>query len=159
METALSINPSVDYELERGKAVPSKNHSVIQNNLSGLFFMNYRKKYRFMSEISLELENWSSTPDLAIFPKMDIDFFHDEIKMTTVPLGVIEILSPTQGIQELSDKAERYFLKGVKSAWLVVPSLHSIAVYNSPYTFQMFSNGIVKDEILDIEIDLNEVFS
>ena len=40
------------YEIERGKPMPSKNHGIIQSNLSGLFYVNYRKQYRFMSEVA-----------------------------------------------------------------------------------------------------------
>jgi Uma2 family endonuclease len=121
--------------------------------------MNYRKKYRLISEISLELDDWKSVPDLAIFEKMEIDFIHDEIKMTNIPLAIIEILPPTQGIQELNDKAERYFFYGVKSAWLVIPSTRTIAIYHSPYEFQLFTQGIARDNVLDLEVDLKEVFS
>jgi Uma2 family endonuclease len=159
METLVLTYPEVDYETERGKPMPSRNHAIIQNNLVGLFFMNYRKKYRFMSEISLELEDWKSVPDIAIFPSMEVNFFHDDIRLSDAPLGVIEILSPTQGMQELGDKAENYFQYGVKSVWIVIPNLHSVVIYSSAFEFQMFASGIAKDATLDIEIDLSEVFS
>lgn len=159
MEAIITNYPETDYETERNKPMPSKNHGIIQTNLVGLIFMNYRKKYRLISEIALELADWKSVPDLAIFEKMDVDFIHDEIRMTDIPLGIIEILSPTQGIQELNDKAERYFFCGVKSAWLVIPSMKTIAIYNSPYNFEFFTQGIARDNVLDIEVDLKEVFS
>jgi Uma2 family endonuclease len=159
MDTLVMAYPETDYETERGKPMPSKNHSIIQNNLSGLFFMNYRKKYRFMSEIALDLEDWGSTPDLAIFPMMEVDFRHDEVKIKDVPLGIIEILSPSQALQELNDKSENYFHHGVKSAWLVIPSLRAIAIYKNPFEYQMFNKGVAKDEVLGIKVDLNEVFS
>jgi Uma2 family endonuclease len=159
MEALVLNHPETDYQTERNKPLPSKNHGVTQSNLNGLFYMNYRKKYRFISEIALELGDWKSVPDLAIFDKMDIDFIHDEIRMTDVPLGVVEILSPTQGLQELNDKAERYFLLGVKSVWLVIPSMKTIAIYHTPYEFQLFTKGSAKDTVLDIEVDLKEVFS
>jgi Uma2 family endonuclease len=156
---ALVMNyPETDYETERNKPMPSKNHGVIQFNL-GTELAQFKKKYRFISEISIELDDWKSVPDLAIFKKMDIDFIHDEIRMTDIPLGIIEILSPTQGIQELNDKAERYFFYGVKSAWLVIPSMKTIAIYHSPYEFELFKQGIARDNVLDIEVDLKEVFS
>lgn len=143
MSNLVTTLPQLDYEIERNKPKPSKNHSVIQANLSGLFFMNYRKKYRFMSEISLGLESWDSVPDLAIFPKMDIDFLHDEIKITQTPLGVIEILSPSQAIQDLNNKAENYFHHGVKSVWIVIPSLRAIAIFDTSYEYQMFTKGVI----------------
>lgn len=158
MEALVMNYPETDYQTERNKPMPSKNHGITQFNL-GNEFAQYKKKYRFISEIGLELEDWKSVPDLAIFDKMKVDFIHDEIRMTDVPLGVVEILSPTQGLQELNDKAERYFFYGVKSAWLVIPSMRTIAIYHSPYEFQLFTQGIARDTVLDIEVDLKEVFS
>jgi Uma2 family endonuclease len=149
-----------DYEIERGKPMPSKNHSMIQSNIIYLTG-KYRKKYSFLSEVSLELDYWNSTPDIGIFHHMSIDTRHDEIRLTNAPLGVIEILSPTQGMTELTEKAEKYFSYGVKSVWIVIPTMDSIAVYSSPDDFVFFQrnkNKILKDNILNIEIALNEVF-
>jgi Uma2 family endonuclease len=40
---------------------------------------------------------------------------NDKIRMEMPPLGVIEILSPTQTLNDLTDKAISYFAHGVKS--------------------------------------------
>lgn len=149
-----------EYEIERGKPMPSKNHSIIQSNLIYLTG-KYRKQFRFLSEISLELDYWMSTPDIAIFPPMTIDTRHDEIRINKAPFGVIEILSPTQGMTELTDKAEKYFEYGVKSVWLVIPTLDTVVVYSSTNDFQLFKrnkNKTLKDSVLNIEISLNEIF-
>jgi Uma2 family endonuclease len=149
-----------DYEIERGKPMPSKNHSIIQSNI--IFLTGkYRKNFRFLSEISLELGYWLSTPDIGIFPPMSIDTRHDEIRINEAPLGVVEILSPTQGMTELTDKAEKYFEYGVKSVWLVIPTLQTVVVYSSTNDFQLFKKNkdkTLKDSVLNIEISLNEIF-
>ncbi len=111
-----------------------------------------------ISEISLELNGWRSTPDIGIFPRQRVSFSRDRIRLTEPPLGVIEILSPQQSIQDLYDKIEAYFQEGVKSVWLVVPTLQSIAVYSAPDTYKMFSTGTLTDEVLDISVDLDAVF-
>jgi Uma2 family endonuclease len=157
MEAVLTLS---DYEIERGKPMPSKNHSIIQSNIVYLTG-KYRRTYRFLSEISLELDYWQSTPDIGIFPPMSIDTRHDEIRLTDAPLGVIEILSPTQSMTELTDKAERYFEYGVKSVWIVIPTLDTVAVYSSPDDFTFFKrnkNKTLKDTVLGIEISVNEIF-
>jgi len=54
-----------------------------------------------------------------------------------------------------------YFALGIKSCWLVDPSLKNITVYNSPKeskTYDM-SDGEVVDNILDIRLPLNKVFA
>lgn len=156
MQTALELTP---YELERGKPMPSKNHAAVQTNL--IFCLApYKANFRVMSELSLDLSTWESVPDIAIYPKMDIDFLHDEISIKEPPLTVIEILSPTQSLQELVSKAEQYFKHGVKSCWLVLLSVRNVYVFSSPSDYLIFTHkDILMDPSLPFEIPLNEVFS
>ena len=146
-----------DYEIERGKPMPSKNHSYIQSNLI-IALAGYRKKFDFLSEISLELNEWQSTPDIGIFPKLNIDFRHDEIRMTEPPLCAIEIISPSQSIQELADKAQQYLDAGVQSVWLVIPPIQTVVVYQKDGSYESFSKASFTDPSLDITLDLNSVF-
>jgi Uma2 family endonuclease len=148
-----------EYEIQRGKPMPSKNHSIIQKRLIVSLSNNYDEKYEIFSEVSLELSDWESTPDLAIFPKMKINFLEDEVRLTETPLCVIEILSPTQALSDLTSKANKYFKNGVKSCWLVLPSLRNIYVFSTITDYQIFSvNTILNDAALDIQIPLNEIF-
>jgi Uma2 family endonuclease len=146
-----------EYELERGKPMPSQNHGIVQTNIA-IELSKFKKRYRMISEISLDLNGWLSTPDIGIFPRTKISFSRDRIRLTEPPLGVIEILSPPQSIQDLYDKIETYFLEGVRSVWLVIPTVQSIAVYRAPDDYTMFSVGTLTDTILDISVDLDAVF-
>ena len=148
-----------DYELQRGKPMPSKLHSIIQNNLGFILNLNYRNKYQFLSELSIEIDGWSSVPDIAIYPKMEIDYLHDEIHVTEVPLCTIEILSPTQSLNDLTSKVEKYFQAGVKSCWLVIPGFKNIYVFTTPDSYKIFtSDQMLEDEQLNISFSLAEVF-
>ncbi|WP_460907766.1 hypothetical protein [Spirosoma areae] len=42
-----------DYEADRRKPMPSKNHAFIQTNLTGILYA-YRKQYRIATEIRIE---------------------------------------------------------------------------------------------------------
>lgn len=75
MEAVVEVS---EYEAERGKPMPSKNHSIIQSNLIFELKLHYRDTYRFLSEISLE--NPRTVLDIGIFPPMDFDPLHDETK-------------------------------------------------------------------------------
>ncbi len=44
-----------DYELERGKPMPSENHSAIQLNIGFELKTKYRNQFRFMSELNIEV--------------------------------------------------------------------------------------------------------
>jgi Uma2 family endonuclease len=157
MSTA--VNETSQYEIERGKPMPSKAHSIVQVNIGTELNIHYRKQFRIMSELSLELEGWKSVPDLVIYPYFEMDFRHDEIRMTEPPLCAIEILSATQGILEISDKANQYFANGVKSCWIVIPQFKTVYVFSSADDYETYTGkDTLRDSVLDMELELEEVF-
>jgi Uma2 family endonuclease len=156
---SISTNIASEYEAERNKTTPSFNHSMVQGNLITELNNQYRTKYSFASELSLELADWPSVPDISILPKAKLDFQNDQIRVYEAPLCAIEIISPSQSLNELTDKAREYFNHGVKSCWLVMLPLTSICVFSSPSTYEIFrSNQTLKDTVLDINLPLKEVF-
>ena len=52
-----------EYELERGKPMPSKNHSALENRFS-LAFGRYEQQYQTFIELSLDVKNKKATPDV-----------------------------------------------------------------------------------------------
>jgi Uma2 family endonuclease len=147
------------YQLERGKPMPSEVHGYIQGRLIARLYA-HEDKYNILSELSLDLNDWGSVPDIAIYPKRKMNFREDRIEVTTPPLCAIEILSPSQSLQELVNKANSYFQHGVKSCWLVIPSLENIYVFSSPESYSIFrSNQTLNDTALGIELELATLFS
>ncbi|MER3554048.1 MAG: Uma2 family endonuclease [Meiothermus sp.] len=156
MQKAVEIS---QYELERGKPIPSQLHSRVQSKLMIVLGGQYQNQYDFLSELSLELSDWESVPDIAIYPKMEFDHAQNEIKMTTAPLGAIEILSSPQSLPELVSEARKYFDGGVKSCWLVLPTLKNIYVFSAPETYQIFKAGeTLSDPVLGLSLELAQVF-
>lgn len=153
--TTAALSP---YEIERNKPMPSLNHGIIQANLI-LHFAPFIQKYRIISELSLDLSHWPSVPDLCIYPKMEIDLQNDVTAMTEPPLCTIEIISPSQSINELTTKARDYFKHGVKSCWIVIPPLGNIYVFSSPEEYKIFlKTETLTDPILDISFPVKGVF-
>lgn len=153
-EVALS-----EYEIERNKPMPSFNHSVVQLNLGTELRNRYKGKYRFVSELSLDLSDWPSVPDISIYPKKVLDLRNDIISMTEPPLCVIEIISPSQTLNELISKANDYFRHGVRSCWIVLLPLGNIYVFTSPDDYEIYrATETLRDPVLDISIPLKEVF-
>ena len=147
------------YEIERNKPMPSLNHALIQGNLIFELKLRYKDRYSFPSELSLELSTWPSVPDLAIYPKIEMDLQHDVVTVTEPPLCAIEIISPSQSISELTAKASAYFKHGVQSCWIVIPPLGNIYVYSSLDTYEIFrSTDELRDPVLDIVFPLKDVF-
>ena len=60
-------------------------------------------------------ERPDAVPDIAIYPKLDIDFLHDITSMTDMPLTVIQIISPSQSHDDIMAKFERYSDAGVRA--------------------------------------------
>lgn len=139
----------------------SRNHSYLQMKLGALLLG--LEQYMVLSEISLDSSSLEGNtkemrPDLALFPPLTIDFLQDEIRMQTMPLLVIEILSPRQSIDEILEKFRAYFKLGVQSCWLVLPPLKSVSVFSSPNQEQTFSQGELVDNALNIRLAVESIF-
>jgi len=150
--------PISDYERERGKPMPSKLHSLAQKKLI-LALHEFEPPYTVFSELTLQLGDREVTPDLSVYEAQEVDYLHDEIRLTEPPLLTIEIASPTQGIQALIDKARFLLDQDVQSCWLVQPQLRTITVYSGNMESTTYSEGTVPDPNLDIEVTIEEVFS
>lgn len=147
------------YEIERKKPMPSLNHGLIQANLITEINNRYRKIYSVYSELSLDLADWSSVPDISIYPKAPIDLQKDVIAMSTPPICAIEITSPSQSLSEMVSKARAYFEHGVKSCWIVLLPLGNVYVFSAPNEYEIYrSNQVLLDSVLEVEIPLGEVF-
>lgn len=103
------------YELERGKPMPSKNHAFVQLRLGSLLLKYYDAQFSVFSECTVSLSGRDSVPDLCIYPKMTIDWLNDEPKLSAPPPTIIEIAPPSQGYEVFEDRLKVYFASGVKS--------------------------------------------
>ena len=146
------------YEIERGKPMPSKNHSRLQQRIGVELANHYGDKFDTYSELSLEAPNPPTVPDLCLFPAEASNWRVDEVKVSEVPLTVIEIVSPSQTDTELTAKSVAYFAAGVKSYWLVQPVLRTVFVLLPDGNELVFHNDTLTDPTNGISIDLRKVF-
>ena len=160
METETLIAPEIsDYELERGKPMPSLKHALVQSNLIATLRPALGPDFLVLSELTLALSTKNAVPDITILPRSAVDLTIEQIALTAVPPTVIEILSPTQTIGELLEKAKLYFANGVQSYWLVLPELQAVAVYSAPGKYKYFYNGqAVLDPVLGVELPVSPLF-
>ncbi len=152
------IDVEAEYLLERGKPMPSKNHSRLESRLARILGNSYEDKYETFVELSLELTSGKATPDLCIFLPEPSDWLEDEIRVKIAPLCVIEIVSPKQSTQDLIDKLDLYFAAGVQSCWIVIPTFKMINVFHAKHDYKTFMTGELHDEKLGIQLKLEEVF-
>lgn len=160
-ESGTEVVELSQYEIERNKPMPSKNHSIVQGNLITELNVRYRKTYSFFSELDIVMpEKPNCVPDIAIYPKLKIDFLDDVIGMTEMPLTAIDIVSSTQSDYEIVRKINRYFQAGVKSCWLVNPPLQAISVYSEIGKYTFFNADMtLSDPVTGIELPLTDIFA
>ncbi len=135
---------------------PSFNHAYIQSNLIGELRKN--KKYTILSELTLDIDGKDYIPDISVYPKRKMDRLNDIIKVSEMPLLIIEILSPTQGTREIVDKFKICVEKGVRSCWLIEPFSASVTVYSAPDKIKTFVDNEIFDEILDLKVPIKPIF-
>ena len=140
--------------------MPSTLHSLVQNNLIYELNHRYRSNYSIFPELSLiSVDGKPLVPDIAIYPKFEVDWQNDVIRREDTPLATVEILSPKQNLSDLNEKARRYFEMGVASCWIVLPSMEAIAVNHQPGKYRFFSGDeTLIDEKIKVELPLTEVF-
>lgn len=136
---------------------PSYNHSYLAYRLARL--LDQGEHYNIHIEMTLDIGGTDYVPDIAICQKQKIDFLHDKIKSEAMPILLVEILSPKQAINELTDKFEIYFQAGVQSCWLVIPPTKTIVLFHDINQPRSYSTGPFTDGVIGIEVLVEDIFS
>jgi Uma2 family endonuclease len=145
-------------EIEDGPLMGSRNHSYVQVNLALAFAQLQR--YVVFSELSLEIGGKEYKPDICLYSEEhDLQSLaEDVVRETCLPLLAVEILSPRQVMMDIMAKFKAYFNAGIPSAWIVIPSGHTVMIYSDLDTVQAFSNGDAVDEKLNLRVPLQQIF-
>jgi Uma2 family endonuclease len=171
METALTLQLDDDialaehdeqhseYEKERGKPMPKTKHGSVQANIIIALSRIYKKQFRYISELTIEVGDHTAVPDISIYKHFEIQWDEDEpAAKVEPPLVAIEIISPSQSFAQMREKARQYFAHGVQSCWIVQPELQIISVLHPKTPPKTFASGMVQDSAVGIEIPIEEVF-
>ncbi|KOR31947.1 hypothetical protein TI05_10370 [Achromatium sp. WMS3] len=144
----------LEPEIEE-QAMPSVNHSYLTKQL--IYELEANKTWEAWPELTLKLNKNETTPDISVFEpgKIRPNFQSDTIKCEEMPKLVIEIISPTQGIQRLVDKAKELLEAGVPTVWLLEPFTNNLLAYN-PQGMKRYKDG--KVSVDGITIDLEKLF-
>lgn len=120
----------------------------------------YRQQYSILTEPDFNFASGKTRPDLAILPKRKPNWLADEIIMQDVPLTTIEILSPEQSLNSLTDHIyKKHFPAGVKTVWLIVPTVQTVSILLPDQKQVNFSQGIITDPVTNIQLDLADIFA
>ena len=161
------LNEFEDEALEdEEQKMGSLNHSMVQGQINGLLF------FQIMPELTLDVSPLDLSqfglnakkeliPDMCLYPKGHLKKRgRDLLRVSEIPLLAIEVISPKQGSDDILAKFEAYFTLGVKSCWLVDPSLDVIHIYpqiDQHKTFDMSDTEVI-DEVMDIRLPIKEIF-
>ena len=157
MEAILEI-PIITDDAQDEK-MSSLNHSDLQTRLGFLLMLAYRQQYSIYTELDLDFASGKTRPDLCIMPKRKVDWLADEIIVQDVPLTTIEILSPEQSLNSLTERIyKKHFPAGVKTVWLVVPTVQTVSILLPGRKQINFSQGIITDPVTTIQLNLDEIF-
>ena len=152
-------------ETEEAGEMGSHNHSAIQANIT--YLLKRMGKYSVYTELSLDTSSLDPQqfrykdeikPDVCVYAKRGLIRPFDILKMSEMPLLVVEVLSPKQSAYEILEKFAAYFALGVKSCWLVEPLTAIVAVYSALDVHQNFTAGEVVDDSIGLHLPFGEIF-
>ena len=136
----------------------SLNHSRLIHRLS-VALLPYEDRYDILPELEFELAAGRLKPDVALLPLQSYNYSKDVLRVAQPPVTAIEILSPTQSFDALVAKIqEQYLTSGVRSAWLLLPSVRMIYLFLPDQPPQVFTTGTLHDPAAQIEVALADIF-
>ena len=158
------------YQLIKGEFVmspsPGYAHQEVEKQLLVILYSFVEKTDKgkvFIAPFDVYLDEENAfQPDLVVVLK-DSKARIEERGIFGAPDVVVEILSPSTAYYDLTEKKDVYERVGVKEYWIVDPKRKSFEIYaNSEDGFKLIchakTNGKVHSELLNLEIDLKEIF-
>lgn len=133
---------------------PTLNHSYICSQIMRQLLPV--EGIEVLPELTLAIGN-GITPDISVYPKSAInpDFWNDITRFEQPPMIAIEVISPSQNIQTLLEKARMLTQSGTKTVWTIEPFSHSIWVTTEKET-RLFYNTTIESE--GIKVDFQKIF-
>ncbi len=135
---------------------PSIYHSAIAINIAGELVR--QKEFRAHSELTIVIDGDEHQPDISVYKRKKLDYIseEDQVRMEELPLTAIEIVSPSQTMNDLIRKANLYLQSAIQSVWIVHPQTHSITVKTKNAT-RIYHEGVLEDPA-GIRADLVVIF-
>lgn len=168
MSKLLEFNEEEYQEFYGIQEEGSWQHSLVLARLAALL-----TDERFLVAISLSLDTENKDlmqfgvkkselkPDICIYSKQvrRPKRGEDVLKMTEMPLLIIEVLAPDEPLDALLAKFKAYFSLGVKTCWLVAPATEAVTVYKSINQFKTFGREqVLVDELTGLKLTLASLF-
>jgi Uma2 family endonuclease len=110
-----------------------------------------------LPELTLDIAN-GITPDISVFPQETVkpNFLSDIPKYPKMPTLAIEIISASQNIQDLLEKAQLLVEHGVKAVWTIEPFGNTVFVTTKEGE-KRYHDQEVESE--GIKVDFRQIFA
>ncbi|MBS1793756.1 MAG: Uma2 family endonuclease [Acidobacteria bacterium] len=134
--------------------MPSFNHSYLCTEI--LLRLAENERFKPLVELTLDVDK-GITPDISVFPKEKIkpNFFEDITRFPEMPTLAIEVISASQNIQDLLEKAKLLVAHGVEAVWTVEPYGNTVFVTTKDGEKRFHDTEI---ESAGIRLDFRKIF-
>jgi Uma2 family endonuclease len=151
VEEVVEIEAEKEVEEEE---MPSFIHSYLCGEI--MEHLAQHKEIKAFPELTLAIGN-GITPDISIYPRQKErpSFLRDISKFPEMPILAIEIISSSQNIQDLLEKAIILVENGTKAVWTVEPFTNTVFVTTKDGE-KRFHNTEVESE--GIKVDFRQIF-
>ena len=159
----LSQDNTRTYELIDGELVmqsrPNWTHQYTMTNTAGEI-RNYLKgkNCKVFTEVELEINKNVIVPDISVVCNLNNTNFQ---RTQQPPVLVIEILNPSNSMNEINNKIIKYKNHGIKECWIIDSDIKSVEVKNlidnTGITYIL--SGSVKSNVFpDMKIETSDIF-
>ena len=164
----LPVKEGVLYELNEGELVtvtePMPRHNWVRDAVARLMgnFVEESKLGKVFLETGYQLTPETvRIPDVSFLPAdrmRDVDL---DRRIQGPPALAIEVVSPTDLAQELTQKVKQYLAAGVKAVWVFYPMTREVQVFRADGTVFIRREPDLLEEpdlLPGFSLDLNTVF-
>ncbi len=133
----------------------SLNHSYLCGQILQRLMQN--EAVAPLPSLTLNIGN-GITPDISVFPQEMVkpNFLRDIPRFPKMPLLAIEVVSASQNIQDLLEKAQLLVANGVKAVWTIEPFGNTVFVTTKDGESR-YHNQEIESE--GIKVDFRQIFA
>ena len=134
----LPVKEGILYELNEGELVtmtePMPRHNWVRDNVARLTgnFVEERKLGRVFLETGYQLSSETvRIPDVSFVPADRMRAIDLDKRIQGAPALAIEVVSPTDLAEELTQKVKQYLAAGAKAVWVFYPKTREVQVFRA----------------------------
>jgi Uma2 family endonuclease len=134
----LPIKEGILYELNEGEVVtvtePMPRHNWVRDNIAAALrdFAHPRRLGRVFVETGYQLTPETvRIPDVSFLPADRMREIDLDKRIQGAPAVAIEVVSPTDLAEELTQKVKQYLAAGVKAVWVFYPKTREVQVFRA----------------------------